>query len=265
MARLGPPFWPPKSPPKKFMWVPFCILSQELRHINFFRGAQNGAFWVGAKKFMLQKFMRFFGPLVLQEIWISPVIRKSAWKDLRFKNQKLERKADHFGSLTVNFWFLTEKSCRHFGGIFVGSTKYRPKNIRDKKIRSSWEIFRANFVLQMCKPKDLWWSVPYCSQELCLNFTVVGEITTEPTRFEPEVCICHEINRNCSGNLYLKSDIFCQCSLRSVSALDIPIRGAQFAADRIAPIRSDLKSHDSNRNPKSRSIRCDVFTNFSNV
>ena len=47
--------------------------------------------------------------------------------------------------------------------------------------------------------------------------------------------------------------------------LDFPIRGAQFAADRIAPIRSDLKSHDSNRNPKFRSIRSDVFTTSSNV
>ena len=46
------------------------------------------------------------------------------------------------------------------------------------------------------------------------------------------------------------------------SSIDVPIRGAQFAADRIAPIRSDLKSHDSNRNPKFRSIRCDVFTVF---
>ena len=44
--------------------------------------------------------------------------------------------------------------------------------------------------------------------------------------------------------------------------IDVPIRGAQFAADRIAPIRSDSKSHDSNRNPKFRSIRCDVFTIF---
>ena len=43
-------------------------------------------------------------------------------------------------------------------------------------------------------------------------------------------------------------------------ALDVSNRSAQFTADRIAPIRSDLKSHDSNRNPKFRSIRCDVFT-----
>ena len=36
-----------------------------MRHINFFLGAQNGVFWVGAKKFMLKKFMCFFGPLSL--------------------------------------------------------------------------------------------------------------------------------------------------------------------------------------------------------
>ena len=51
----------------------------------------------------------------------------------------------------------------------------------------------------------------------------------------------------------------------AVTSLDVPIRGAQFVADRIAPIRSDLKSHDPNRNPKFSSIRCDVFTIFSNV
>ena len=46
-------------------------------------------------------------------------------------------------------------------------------------------------------------------------------------------------------------------------SLDVPIRGAQFAADRIAPTRSDLlKSRDSNRNPKFSSIRCEVFTIF---
>ena len=35
-----------------------------------------------------------------------------------------------------------------------------------------------------------------------------------------------------------------------------------FATDRIAPIHSDLKSHDSNRNPKFHSIRCDVLLFF---
>ena len=36
-----------------------------MRHINFFPGAQNGGFWVGAKKFMLKKFMCFFLSLSL--------------------------------------------------------------------------------------------------------------------------------------------------------------------------------------------------------
>ena len=64
MARLGPPF-DAKNPPEKVYVGPifFCVLSQEMRHINFFLGAQIGVFWVGAKKFMLKKFMCFFGPL----------------------------------------------------------------------------------------------------------------------------------------------------------------------------------------------------------
>ena len=37
----------------------------EMRHINFFLGTQNGVFWVGAKKFMLKKFMCFFRPLIV--------------------------------------------------------------------------------------------------------------------------------------------------------------------------------------------------------
>ena len=49
------------------------------------------------------------------------------------------------------------------------------------------------------------------------------------------------------------------------ASLDVPIRGAQFATDRIAPIRRDLKSHDSNRNPKFRSIRSDFFALFSTL
>ena len=32
----------------------------------FFLGAQNGVFWVGAKKFKLNKFMYFFGPLTIR-------------------------------------------------------------------------------------------------------------------------------------------------------------------------------------------------------
>ena len=65
MARLGPPFWPQKSPRKSLCGSLFCILSQEMRHINFFLWAQNGVFWVGAKKLMLK--MCFFSPLSFPE------------------------------------------------------------------------------------------------------------------------------------------------------------------------------------------------------
>ena len=63
MARLGP-LLTPKLPRKSLCGSLFCVFSQEMRHINFFLGAQYGAFWVGAKKFMLKKFMCFVRPLV---------------------------------------------------------------------------------------------------------------------------------------------------------------------------------------------------------
>ena len=48
---FGTPFWTPQVSPKKFMWVPFLrpFPGNEAHH--FFLGAQNGVFWVGAKKF----------------------------------------------------------------------------------------------------------------------------------------------------------------------------------------------------------------------
>ena len=54
------PVFGPKIPTKKFMRVPFCVLSQETRHINFFLGSQNGVFWVGAKKFYVETVYVFF-------------------------------------------------------------------------------------------------------------------------------------------------------------------------------------------------------------
>ena len=63
MFRLGPPFCPPKSPRKSLCGSPFCVLSQEMRHINFFLGAQHKGFRAGAKKFMLKKFICLFCPL----------------------------------------------------------------------------------------------------------------------------------------------------------------------------------------------------------
>ena len=61
---FGTPFWTPKIPRKSLCGSLFCVLSKEMRHINFFLGAQDGAFWVGGggKMFMLKKFMCFFCP-----------------------------------------------------------------------------------------------------------------------------------------------------------------------------------------------------------
>ena len=48
--KLGGPKWPdwdpffdPKIHPKKFMWVPFCLLSEEMRHKHFFWRPKSGA------------------------------------------------------------------------------------------------------------------------------------------------------------------------------------------------------------------------------
>ena len=40
------------------MWTPFCILSQEMRHINLFLGAQS-VYWVGHEKCMLNSACAF--------------------------------------------------------------------------------------------------------------------------------------------------------------------------------------------------------------
>ena len=60
----------------------FCVLSQEMKHINFFLGAQNGGFWAGAKKFMLKKFMWFFRPLFMCSIYIELLWAKLCMIDL---------------------------------------------------------------------------------------------------------------------------------------------------------------------------------------
>ena len=62
MARLGPPGRPPKSPRKSLCGSPFLrSFPGNEAHKLFFLGAHYQVFWV-AKKFMLKKFMCFFGP-----------------------------------------------------------------------------------------------------------------------------------------------------------------------------------------------------------
>ena len=78
MARLGPRFRPPKSSRKSLCRSLFCVLSQEMRHINIFSGGPEWGFWVGAKKFMLKKLMGFFCPFSTLEL--EPLLRRSPQK-----------------------------------------------------------------------------------------------------------------------------------------------------------------------------------------
>ena len=102
MAENGPfgtPFLIPKIRPKKFMWVPFRVLSQEMRHINFILGGRKCFLGVGDKKFMLKKFMCYFGPLISFE--------KSGAQTLTPKHNPLNLKRDialpwDLGAVTAN-------------------------------------------------------------------------------------------------------------------------------------------------------------------
>ena len=84
---FGTPFLTPKSPRKKLCGSPFCVLSQEMRHIIFFLGAQNGVFWVGVKKFMLKKSCAFRPPKYLRDGFFSDVgVRRSYALAMRIPN-----------------------------------------------------------------------------------------------------------------------------------------------------------------------------------
>ena len=70
---FGTPFLTPKVPPKKFMWVPFLSPFQEMRHINFFLGAQKGVFWVGAQKVYVEKvYVLFRSPTEYDRAKVPP-------------------------------------------------------------------------------------------------------------------------------------------------------------------------------------------------
>ena len=57
MARLGPPFWPQKIRPEKVYVGPFLASFPRKWGTSTIFGGQNGMPWVGAKKFVLKKFM----------------------------------------------------------------------------------------------------------------------------------------------------------------------------------------------------------------
>ena len=54
------PLLDPKNPPEKFMQVPFLRPFPRKWGTQFFLEAQNEVFWVGAKQFMLRKFLCAF-------------------------------------------------------------------------------------------------------------------------------------------------------------------------------------------------------------
>ena len=62
MARLGPPFLTPKIPPKKLMWVHFLHPFPGYEAHNFSGGPKQGVLGE-SQKFMLKKFLCFYGPL----------------------------------------------------------------------------------------------------------------------------------------------------------------------------------------------------------
>ena len=47
---FGTPFLTPKISPKMFMWLPFCVLSQEMRHTTFFSGGPKWGVLGGGQK-----------------------------------------------------------------------------------------------------------------------------------------------------------------------------------------------------------------------
>ena len=82
MAENGPfarPFWTQKFPPEKVYVGPFfCVLSQKVRHINFFRAPKSGVLG-GAKKFTFKR----AAPLEFPESNPIPFLRSKSydWPD----------------------------------------------------------------------------------------------------------------------------------------------------------------------------------------
>ena len=62
MAHLGTPVLIPKSPRKSLCGSLFCVLSQEMRHINFFLGAKVGGFGWGPKSLCRKSLCAFSVP-----------------------------------------------------------------------------------------------------------------------------------------------------------------------------------------------------------
>ena len=66
MARLGPPFWPQNPPEKSLCGSFFLRPFQEMRHINFFLGAQNGGVLGGGQKVYVEDVYVLFRPPTIE-------------------------------------------------------------------------------------------------------------------------------------------------------------------------------------------------------
>ena len=74
------PLFDPKIPSKKFMWVPFCALSQETRHIIFSGGLKSGVSGGGQRVYVEKVYVLF--PSLCNYVLFSP--SSGCQKFLRF-------------------------------------------------------------------------------------------------------------------------------------------------------------------------------------
>ena len=137
MANLGPRFWAQKSPEKVYVGPFLCPFpGNVMTHINFFLGAQNGAFGVGGKQFMLRKFMCFFCPLFVGSL---PVRRRTLQNPFKTPSRTLRKpectKIAHRRSLAI---FAADSGIA--GNSAVG-IKFVPFNRREN--RRSLAVFFA--------------------------------------------------------------------------------------------------------------------------
>ena len=110
------PLFDPPNPQNSLCGSLFCVLSQEMRHINFFLGVQNGVFWVGAKKFMLENFMCFSVPIFLSTInFFTVFTRGPANLSEKTKGQQLEGKI--VSALFHAYWHFS-RHFSHFSEFF---------------------------------------------------------------------------------------------------------------------------------------------------
>ena len=120
MAENGPfgtPLFDPQNLPEKVYVGPFLRpFPGNEAHKLFFLGAQNGVFWVGAKKFRLKKFMCVAGSQSLRE----GAMFESAPTSLRAQIPKKVRKELEDYTAPIGAFFCAEiRALTGFGARFL--------------------------------------------------------------------------------------------------------------------------------------------------